>query len=209
MRSKLICAVGFVATASTVNAATVIVNDNLKFGHNQTVSLLWQVSVAKCIDCGTTQPFALFGYNFDGHMRIEGRGITLDEGVDLYLANPGQVFSRKTIFDDKAFTQLVGRGPTGGIFNPQEYFVGDDFYLAANTGVGFNFPEDRNVYGWVHLKVINGALSMLENAVAYRSDGNIIGTTRVVPEPATAALVLPLVAILFVYRQCACSQHNL
>jgi hypothetical protein len=109
---KSICLVAFLVTADCAYAVTVIVNDNLRFGRYAVIPALWQVSIAKCVDCGTEQPFVLFSY--DEQMQIMGRGITTgDEGVDLYLADLGQEFGGKTIYDDKRFTPLVRRGPSG------------------------------------------------------------------------------------------------
>jgi hypothetical protein len=43
-------------------------------------------------------------------------------------------------------------------------------------------------YGWVHLRPVNGVLTMVGNVMSYGSPGIVVGTTMLVPEPATWAL---------------------
>jgi hypothetical protein len=64
-----------------------------------------------------------------------------------------------------------------------------DFFLGVRTGLGYNLPQDRNVYGWVHLRPVNGVLTMLENVMSYNSRGVVVGTTIVVPEPMSNSIL--------------------
>jgi hypothetical protein len=83
----------------------------------------------------------------------------------------------------------------GDIFNPR--VIGDnlgevgtgDFYLGIWIPVGDPLnPPSLQYYGWVHLRPVDGELTMVSNAMSYMSRGIVIGTTIVVPEPATAAI---------------------
>jgi MYXO-CTERM domain-containing protein len=58
---------------------------------------------------------------------------------------------------------------------------------------------DRDAFGWVHLRQVDGKYQMVGNAMAYESRGIIVGTTQVVPEP--AALWLVAVAALATIRK--------
>lgn len=67
----------------------------------------------------------------------------------------------------------------------------NEFYLGVRTGAGFGgnpVPPNRTAYGRVHLRPVNGVLSMVENVMSYNSRGVIVGTTSVVPEPFGACI---------------------
>jgi hypothetical protein len=96
---------------------------------------------------------------------------------DWYLVSPGDVFSEATRATYPAMFEDNRPGP------PVEVGA-SDFYL------GFHLPVST-AYGWVRLRPIGGAVTMVANAVAYSSRGIVVGTTQVVPEP-TSAAVLPI-----------------
>jgi hypothetical protein len=103
------------------------------------------------------------------------------------------------------------------VFNPR--VIGDrvgevgtgDFYLGIwiVNGDPLQPPPLQN-YGWVHLRPVDGELTMVSNAMSYLGRGIVIGTTIVVPEPATAAIVvIGLLAVLKVRsRRVMCVKSN-
>ncbi len=79
----------------------------------------------------------------------------------------------------------------------------EDIYLGVSTGLGFSptigGKPNRAVYGWVHLHALlssinNAVLQMVENVMSYDSPGIIVGTTTLVPEPASASMFLCAIA---------------
>jgi hypothetical protein len=105
----------------------------------------------------------------------------LDEESDWYLVEAGDAFSKQSIAAGKFTPLFTTDHPYPAVS------VGSDFYLGVNTGVSF---EARESFGWLHLRLNNvAALTMVENVVAYDSPGIIVGTTTVVPEPSTIALL--------------------
>jgi hypothetical protein len=161
---------------------TVVSNSNLLIGSNPRgfKSAVYQDAAA------TDQTVGVFIYN--GTM-IQSDFISPDEGSDWYVVHSGDVFSRATIAAGD-FTPLVTFGPT---YHPPVNVSSGDLYLGINTGVGIDIPEDRTAYGWVHLRPNNfGILTMVENVMSYDSLGIIVGTTTLVPEPATLTMGLGL-----------------
>jgi hypothetical protein len=117
--------------------------------------------------------------------------LTADEGSDWYLTSAGDVFSAATI-DAGLFPLLTDAVARMSATTPVS--VGpDDFYLGVRTGFGFTADRpNRTAYGWVHLRSVNGLLTMVENVMSYDSRGIIVGTTTVVPEPALSVLAIAL-----------------
>lgn len=134
-----------------------------------------------CADCETS-----ISFSYDG-ARIKFENVTLDGGSDWFLVQPGDTFSRATI-NAGQFPTIINilPPPLGG-----EVTVGSgEFYLGVSTGMWFG-PDmrSRTAYGWVHLRPVDGVLTMVENVMSYNSPGIIVGTTTLVPEPATGVLV--------------------
>ncbi len=106
--------------------------------------------------------------------------VALDEEADWYLVEAGDLFTKESIAGGE-FTPL---------FTTDQWFpavtVGSDFYLGVNTGNwagdvgGF---ETRDVFGWVHLRVVAGDLVMVGNVLSF-GGGLVVG----VPEPSCFAL---------------------
>ncbi len=140
-----------------------------------------------CADCETSASF-----DYDG-TRIKLFTFTLDGGSDWFLVEPGDTFSRATI-NAGQFPTIINVLPPPRFMPPEqlgEVTVGSgEFYLGVSTGMWIG-PDlrSRTAYGWVHLRPVDGVLTMVENVMSYNSRGIIVGTTTVVPEPAAWALV--------------------
>jgi hypothetical protein len=122
-----------------------------------------------------------------------------DDGSSWYLVDAGEGFTRAGIAQNK-YPKFIDVNDT---FLPRLVAtVGNDFYLGVNTGVSYTESGDyRDALGWVSLKAqaFGGipdegipprrmTLEMVGNAMSYYSPGIVVGTTTVVPEPATLAL---------------------
>ncbi len=141
------------------------------------------VNPCPSVDCETSAAF-----EYDG-TKIKVDTLTADGGSDWFLVQPGDVFSRSTI-DAGEFPTIINLVPRPIVMG--EVTVGsDEFYLGVSTGKGTNAQHIpyRTAYGWVHLRPVDGVLTMVENVMSYNSRGIIVGTTTVVPEPAAWALV--------------------
>jgi hypothetical protein len=165
---------------------TVIRNDNLVFRPN---SGGFEFSVYQ--DVGATEHTCVW-FNYDG-TNVSLDNICLDEGSDWYAVAPGDVFSRATIAAGR-FTPLVTFGPVG---YPPAFVGPGDFSLGVSTGIGYDIPRDRTVFGWVLLRPGLGGLTMVENAMSYESQGILVGTVRLVPEPSAITLGLEFIPLLF------------
>jgi len=105
----------------------------------------------------------------------------VDEGSDYYLAPYGAEFTAATI--------------ATGQFSPLDRFGLDvpfgTFYLGVNTGIGFSDDgqPSRDVFGWAQLSNSFTGLQMISNAMAYATNGIVVGTTEtIVPVPAAVCL---------------------
>ena len=77
--------------------------------------------------------------------------------------------------------------------NSDSVFVGDSFFLGANTGAGgfdsSGLPS-RDVFGWVEVRNNQGNLEQVGSAVVYGGTGLVVGSTSTaVPEPASLMLL--------------------
>jgi hypothetical protein len=133
-------------------------------------------------------------FDYDG-TSIRGIGSNLDEGSDWYVVSAGQAFTKQAILEGLA-APLITFGP---IFHPAVSLTpGQDVYLGVVTGQGFE-PDDRDVFGWVQLRPGGGfppTLTIIDNAMSYFSQGIIVGTSVVVPEPNGVCLALSSAALL-------------
>jgi len=119
------------------------------------------------------------------------QGVTLDEGSEWYFASYGDPFFAEPIalnlFDPFTGTHNVGFG---------------DFYMAFNTGFGFDEGNpDRSIYGWVLFRNSESGVEMLDNAVAYEEDGIVVGTLTAIPEPGVLALLVAGLSSLILRRK--------
>jgi PEP-CTERM motif len=193
----------FVTFASTVHAQTVVVNDNVSFDFGPIDGLPQfgnsHFSVSKYVTHGPGSACYLAGCDTGMSMQYESQTlqfttVTLEEQSDWFLVELGDAFSDSSISIGQ-FPVIFDAGsawpgsPVGG-----QVVVGPgDFYLGVRTGAGWDVfpgPPRRNVYGWVHMRPVNGVLTMVENVMSYDSRGIIVGTTTLVPEPSTFASAL-------------------
>jgi hypothetical protein len=186
-------AIIYFASACAIHAQTVIVNDNIKFaaspdGHpvlDDYIFKLSKVAMFRPDDPhGSTTGF-LFG--FDGQ-KVTPFGIYLDsDGSDWYFVQPGNAFSDVAVAAGQ-FPVIIDFNSFGmATVGPGEFFLGVRTSFGSASPPG---PPNRTAYGWVHLRPENGVLTMVENVMSYNSRGIIVGTTTVVPEPASIALLV-------------------
>lgn len=123
---------------------------------------------------------------------------SLDATSWLFLTQPGDAITDQT---------LLGQAVTAPLYGHTQ--LGNDFYIGSiiDTGVLDNgettnrilpgdYPMARR-FGWAHVLVDEvGGLHVTASAIAYNTDGIIVGTTQAVPEPGTLALAgLGLIAL--------------
>jgi hypothetical protein len=80
-------------------------------------------------------------------------------------------------------------------FIPPTTVGSGDFHLGLALEYYTPGPETGlDVFGWVHLKPVDGLLTMIENVISYDSPGIIVGTMEIVPEPNVGGLLVPTAA---------------
>ena len=120
-----------------------------------------------------------------------------DEGLEIYVAESGDVFSLDTI-------QAGNFQQVGNVAFPQD----GDFFLAFATNEtrdGVSVGGERDVFGWAQVTeggAFFGDVTLVDSAVAYGTGNIIVGQNAfaAVPEPSSFAL-LGLVAVGFVGRR--------
>ena len=198
MYSKSVMAVSFVVLlCCTAQAQTVVVDDNIRYRVDPIENSIG-FSISKYLNLAPGTDCPLSGCETDASFIYDGQTLTphiltLDEISDWYLVKPGDTFSVNTIRAGQ-FPLLLEVTPQ---INGETVTVGPgEFYLGVRTGVGFtNNRPNRTAYGWVHLRPVDGVLTMVENVMSYNSQGIIVGTTTVVPEPHAVVLVLAMVTL--------------
>jgi hypothetical protein len=174
--------------ASELSAAVVIEDANLSWGPDGPFPGVpdgnYRAKVFQ--DAGASDHTSAW-FHYDGSS-IRGITANLDQGSAWYVVSAGQALTQQTI-QQGLVAPLITSGP---IFHPSVKLIrGQDVYLGVVTGQG-NGPEDRDVYGWVLLRPVGAflpTLTMIDNTMSYQSEGIIVGTSIVVPEPTHAALV--------------------
>jgi hypothetical protein len=174
----------------------VVVNDNVFFSAgDEGGSTVLSFDVTK--NAGGTGGLPVIGISFryDGQQLIRDIGATSDiNGVDFYFVEPGEPFSELTIASGQSRPMVLWN-------KAKQYpvpFGPGDVWLGINTGhyysggFGSEKGSDRDAFGWVHLRQVDGKYQMVGNAMAYESRGIIVGTTQTVPEP--AGLLLSAIA---------------
>jgi hypothetical protein len=185
-------AIVYFAFASALHAQTIVVNDNIT-AVPRPEGIFFRISKglndALGIDCGPAGCFTSIVLQYDAGTLRSGV-ITLDEQSDWFHVRPGDVFSAATITAGQ-FPTILNRDP---LQNGEVEVGPGEFYLGVRTGLGYSYfdngnygPPNRNAYGWVRLRPDNGVLTMVENVMSYNSRGIVVGTTTVVPEPASLA----------------------
>jgi hypothetical protein len=182
MRHRILAATLFMLTSNNVHSQVVVVDQNIVFQkHSADVAdNTYDIEVFQ--DAAATDgTSAAFKY---GSSLISPVAVSIDEGSDWYVVQPGGAFSKKNVKAGQ-FTPLITYK-----FNafPPANVGGADFYLGVSTSVGSGLLDDRNVFGWVHLRPENGELKMVRNSLAYGAAGIIVGTATLVPEPSMICL---------------------
>ena len=150
---------------------------------------------------------------------LTGTDYNLDEGSSWFFVRAGDVLTPQKVAAGDFDLILGHRNATGGqidlnsvTFSPlSDALAGleeglDDFYLGV-SGVSYDTSHanvQRDVFGWVKLRVVptvsglNGFdhLELIESVVSYNSPGIIIGTTMIVPEPSSIALLCIAVLVM-------------
>ncbi len=191
-----------------LQAQTVIVDDNLTLEpvvpgpsspgtHRATVC---QDEIERVSNCDYTSTW----FAWDGE-NINVESFNIDEGSDWYVVQPGDVLGSASIGAGQfpVLVNMLDLETEPEIPPPVKVGAGNagsptEFYLGVTTGqIGI---VDRNVFGWIHLRdpLSTGQLEVIGSAVAYGSKGIVVGTTTVVPEPASLVLVvMGLVSLLW------------
>ena len=178
------------AIVSGQTSAQVVINENVRFNAIAPSLGEYRIAASKCVTwdapaCLGAQPSVALRYDSG---ILDAGLVTLDEGIDLFVTQPNDVFTAKNV-EMGNFPIVLNLVPP--VSSPPAPVGTGDFYLGVRTGVGFvalGIPN-RDVYGWVHLRPVNGILTMVENVMSYNSRGIVVGTTIVVPEPTSLAMV--------------------
>ena len=91
-------------------------------------------------------------------------------------------------------------------FFPRDVTVGESFFLAVNTGIGFTLGAvpNRDVFGWAEFLVDeSGELLVIDSAVNYEPGGIVIGKSQAasVPEPSGCCVILLVGCTFFCHRR--------
>jgi hypothetical protein len=185
------------AFACSVQAQTVVINSNLSVYQRHLSNEEFSVGVGQnaessiCCPSAPNTDYTEVYFDYDG-TRVAFNNTLLDESMDVYIVKAGDVFSPANIqagLFPKVF--VVYPSTTSSVV-----VSSGDFYLGVSTGQGIaNIPgtyiPNRTAFGWVHLHPISvNSVSMVDNVMSYNSPGIIVGTTTLVPEPATISTTI-------------------
>ncbi|WP_411845554.1 hypothetical protein AAFN60_18125 [Roseibacillus persicicus] len=106
-------------------------------------------------------------------------GPFLDESVTAFVVNPGDEFSRPNILGGD-FVELEAFQT---YYLPQVFFLGVLTPAQQPGGAISPVPPYNPAFGWLRIQNSNGVLSLLDHAIAYESEGIVVGTTITIPEP--------------------------
>lgn len=118
-----------------------------------------------------------FVFSHQSGNEFEFGGSFLDEGASVFLVNPGEPFS-DTGIETVAFVRLS---------------LGTTYTFPSSFFLGIRTPHDEwdtfpspfpPAFGWAEFSNSgDGELQIINHAVAYESEGIIVGTTTGIPEP--------------------------
>ena len=118
--------------------------------------------------------------NGDGTYTLTPTLYTVADAMDFYSAPYAAEFSYETISSGQyeLFFSNLTEGPyaTQGSLTISNM---ETFYL----GISLGFPEDdpnRDAFGWAQFSMFFGNLQMMDNAMAYETEGIYIGTSTTV-----------------------------
>jgi hypothetical protein len=116
-----------------------------------------------------------------GGFSFEYGGSFLDEGASLFFVNPNEIFWETNILA-RDFVELS----IGSIYSlPQNFFLG-----IRTPAQGVDFGSFSPAYGWVEFQNQGtGELVLVDHAMAYSSQGIVVGTLTAVPEPHSLLLI--------------------
>lgn len=131
---------------------------------------------------------------------LSGITYNVDEGADIFVVQPGTVFSNASIASQQ-LPFIEGPSSYPGTYPKATVIVGQDFYLGARTrstgDPGFydavaagTLQDFFTTFGWAHFQVdtATGTLKLIDSAMAFREGGIVVGTLQTVPEPSTMAM---------------------
>jgi len=178
--------------AGRANAEVVVVAGNIKFGP-------FDVSGGGLADHWAEFPSALLlPLHWDSTVLFKSDppalsvvGCSLATTQRWYLVEEGDVFSEANI----AAGQYPALHAWYGTYLP--VVVGmDDFYLGVTATRVYTDSAQFDIYGWIKIGQSPQGLTQLGDAIAYRdppfrgNEGIIVGTTTIVPEPATWVMLV-------------------
>ena len=144
---------------------------------------------------------ALSGLNSTG---VEARGTELTPVIETlgppglwYVVDDGDHFTRDAVAADEFAAFKAGfPSPAMNTIDIGEY--GE--FLLGTTSYPF---RDRftDFFGWARIRLSPLGVELLDNAVAYNSEGIIVGTSTVVPEPSAIALAAFAPFALLAFRR--------
>lgn len=122
-------------------------------------------------------------------------------GADFYLVHPGDVFNAENIKAGKFPYLIYSKREGGWEWSPGvQIDLQNDLYLGVNTGNSHSsgtLPAPaRDAFGWVQLVWQDGMLMPGQSVIAYDTQGIIVGTQMVVPEPGTWLLAALAIAVV-------------
>lgn len=139
---------------------------------------------------------------FGGGTTLDPISTCLDEGTFWYLVEAGDAFTIDNITSGR-FPEVghLGFPGNGTVIHNDSFDVGyGDFYLGVRTGLD---GLDYDVLGWLELRNTTGnTLELIRNAVGYETEGIIVGTTTLVPEPTSLFLLTFALLAMFPRRSC-------
>ena len=152
-------------------AQTVVVpNHNVEFQRTNQAS---EYRIDVCPAAACPDP----GFRYFATLSYSGSSIGLDPNMKSADYHYYRIVDYGDVFNPTVIGDSVGEVGTG------------DFYLGIwiTNGDPLQPPPLQN-YGWVHLRPVDGELTMVSNAMSYLSRGIVIGTTIVIPEPTTTMI---------------------
>jgi hypothetical protein len=175
----LVAACVVLLVPSLADATTVLTNTNISLSADGGVA---DYVLTVYQDVAGTDPTSVF-FDYDG-TNVEIIAWNIDEESDWYLVDAGDEFSKQNIRSGLFTVLFTTDWPRGPIS------VGSgDFYLAVNTGQGFDASgPNRDHFGWIAVSSPMTGLVQSGNAMAYSSNGIVVGTVIPVPEPSTLML---------------------
>ncbi len=181
-------------------ATTIVENDNLAFEpHLDSFPGLGDSNYLATVIQDLQGDFTQVWFDYDGE-NLRVIEINVDEGSDWYLVQSADEFIFENIKAGEfpVVIDIADPSPIPG----RSVFVGSgEFYLGVRTGPDGAFePEQRNVFGWIHLRNTPDGLETVANVMSYDSPGIIVGTTMIVPEPEGWLLVATAVSGLLMHK---------